>query len=242
MTSHLEEETRRECAWCGDPIAPRMRKGTRSCSKACRQSLSRFRVAPAGSVAAKPMRFGYADPPYPKKAKYYGANEVDHVRLLGRLIVGYPDGWAMSTSADAIIPIARIAYEVLGPTRALRELRVAVWNRGARAGKSLRPRNAWEPLIVCGGRPVATSAASSVTDVLTLAGTTRHLSMRTYVVGTKPPGFCEWMFRLLGAQVGDQLDDLFPGSGSVGRAWSLFQRSASRPAARDVAAGRRGAR
>jgi hypothetical protein len=30
------------------------------------------------------------------------------------------------------------------------------------------------------------------------------------------------MFDLLGAQLGDTLDDLYPGSGGVARAWELF--------------------
>jgi hypothetical protein len=30
------------------------------------------------------------------------------------------------------------------------------------------------------------------------------------------------MFLQLGAAVGDELDDLFPGSGAIGRAWALF--------------------
>jgi hypothetical protein len=38
--------------------------------------------------------------------------------------------------------------------------------------------------------------------------------------GRKPIAFCVWMFQLLGAQPGDTLDDLFPGTGGVGRAWN----------------------
>jgi hypothetical protein len=34
--------------------------------------------------------------------------------------------------------------------------------------------------------------------------------------------FCRWLFGLLGAAPGDQLDDLFPGSGAVTRAWAVF--------------------
>jgi len=42
------------------------------------------------------------------------------------------------------------------------------------------------------------------------------------VIGSKPAVFCRWMFDLLGAQAGDQLEDLFPGSGGVTRAWESF--------------------
>jgi hypothetical protein len=40
------------------------------------------------------------------------------------------------------------------------------------------------------------------------------------VVGAKPAAVCAWIFALLGAAPGDTLDDLFPGSGAVGRAWA----------------------
>ena len=42
------------------------------------------------------------------------------------------------------------------------------------------------------------------------------------VIGTKPAAFCRWIFTLLGAASGDSLDDLFPGSGAVSRAWAAF--------------------
>lgn len=38
----------------------------------------------------------------------------------------------------------------------------------------------------------------------------------------KPPEFSVWMFRLLGARRGDELVDLFPGSGAVTRAWERY--------------------
>jgi hypothetical protein len=42
------------------------------------------------------------------------------------------------------------------------------------------------------------------------------------VIGMKPPAFCAWVFDLLGAAPGDSLDDLFPGSGMVGRSWLWY--------------------
>lgn len=41
-------------------------------------------------------------------------------------------------------------------------------------------------------------------------------------LGRKPREFCRWFFDLLGAQRGDTLDDLFPGSGAVTAAWEEF--------------------
>ncbi len=44
------------------------------------------------------------------------------------------------------------------------------------------------------------------------------------MIGAKPAAFCRWVFDLLGARPGDHLDDLFPGSGGVTRAWKGFNR------------------
>ena len=42
------------------------------------------------------------------------------------------------------------------------------------------------------------------------------------VIGAKPAAVCRWIFDLLGAASGDTLDDLFPGSGAVTRAWAAY--------------------
>lgn len=42
------------------------------------------------------------------------------------------------------------------------------------------------------------------------------------VVGAKPPAFARWVFELLGAAPGDHLDDLYPGSGGITRAWAIY--------------------
>ena len=59
---------------------------------------------------------------------------------------------------------------------------------------------------------------------------------------TKPAAVCRWIFTLLGAAPGDSLDDLFPSSGAVSRAWDAYtgqhpscqaRADASSPAASD---------
>ena len=49
------------------------------------------------------------------------------------------------------------------------------------------------------------------------------------MIGAKPAAVCRWIFNLLGAAPGDMLDDLFPGSGTVGRAWAAFTGSPESP-------------
>jgi len=159
------------------------------------------------------MRFGYADPPYPGLAgRYYDAPEVDHVKLVARLVAGYPDGWALSTSAEALAEVLPLCPP---------GTRIAAWVRGARNGLARTARSAWEPLLVAGGRTRRICTTDDgLADVLIWGG--RQHSHPDALVGMKPAAFCEWMFRLLGAAAGDTLDDLYPGSGAIGRAWALY--------------------
>ncbi len=181
------------------------------------------------------MRFAYADPPYPGLArKYYKADprcaEVDHVELIFRLRRDFPDGWALSTSAAALQDVIALCPP---------GTRTCPWIRGARRGKAWRPRNAWEPLLVFGGRPRQIGVAEGLSDVLLGGGHQR--SHPGALVGMKPAAFAEWMFRQLGASLGDELVDLFPGSGAIGRAWQLYTSPApaGRKASRLAGAARR---
>lgn len=212
----------RACEWCGSPIVGRRRDAT-TCSNACRHARWRFRVAgaPAGATGG-PCAFAYADPPYPGLARrYYGCEEVDHGELIARLCRDYPDGWALSTSADAL----NTPHPKSGAPEGVLALcppgaRICPWVRGSRPGVSYRARVAWEPLIVVGGRQRRLSVAEDLDDVLLWGG--RQHSHPGALVGMKSAAFCEWMFRLLGAERQDTLDDLFPGSGAVTRAWGLY--------------------
>ena len=161
----------RQCAWCLGSLPETMRSDARFCSQSCRQAAHRFRraVVPAavpggrdGSPraqgdasrgSARRMRFAYADPPYPGNAvRYYGdhsdfAGEVDHEALLEALDDGYPDGWALSTSSQALPSLLAMASRRPG-----RPLRIAAWFRGERPTASRAPLGAWEPVVVAGGR------------------------------------------------------------------------------------------
>lgn len=211
------------CAWCRRPIPAGKRRDARTCRKACRQSHWRFarhrpRSASTRDASSRDgsARLAYADPPYPGKAFLYRdhpdyAGEVDHRALLEQL-QGY-DGWALSTSSEGlrlVIPLC----EALGLN-----YRVASWHRGPRKVRSLSPWQAWEPIVYQSARPVA---RAGVADAFAYAARPR-LSDPDRVIGAKPAPFIFWVFELLGARPGDDLDDLFPGSGGVARAWALFQ-------------------
>lgn len=212
-------EQRRVCGWCGGDIPAGARIDSITCSRKCRQS--RFRFLARGlsrAPADEPARFAYADPPYPGTAsKYYKdeptfAGEVNHAELVERLCSGGYDGWALSTSARALRDVLQLC-----PPGA----RVCPWVKPIGASpNTYGPHNCWEPLIVVGGRFLR----GGVRDWL------RAQPARGggELPGRKPASFCAWLFDLLGMQPGDELDDLFPGTGIVLRAWrvaSLASRS-----------------
>lgn len=269
MTSEIA--ARAACAWCGDPIPESVRRDAICCSKRCRQARHRFlRAVGTAQAAAQPLRLAYADPPYPgRSARYYRdhpdfAGEVDHADLIASLATY--DGWALSTSADALRDVLPLCPA---------DVRVAAWHRGERPHRTARgPLSAWEPVIYFGGRPAVTAEVSpqvlgdtsrvashdasrpdeddaspqflrdtsspgqrdASTDVpcdRSAPSVTRRIDSLIYsgrarttdpgrVIGTKPAAFCRWVFDLLGAQAGDELVDLFPGSGGVARAWTAF--------------------
>jgi hypothetical protein len=169
------------------------------------------------------MRFCYADPPYPGQAKrLYGdhpdyAGEVDHGELIGRLVDEYPDGWALSTGAKWLREVL-----LLCPV----EVRVLSWVKTDAPPFTLRVQYSWEPVILCGGRPYE-GGPRTVRDSLVVPscgamGSGVHRDGPGHLVGRKPPKFCRWVFACLGAEPGDELDDLFPGSGAVMREWRAY--------------------
>lgn len=212
----------RKCEWCKGPIPAHARADARTCKKSCRQMLARFRVAPAdGAAGATPIHFGFMDPPYPGLAdRYYSDDErcaeVDHEQLIADARDRFPDAWALCSSSDALEDLMVLCRKVLGP----RQVRVAVWNKGPRSGVSWRARDAYEIVIIYGGRPFRLEPLDKLENVLSWGG--RQHGHPDALVGMKPAAFCEWVFRQVGALAGDYMTDVFPGSGAVMRAWREF--------------------
>lgn len=242
MKAPLVDE-RGPCAWCSGPIPDDARRDAVTCSQRCRQARHRFGRA-AGRAAAstgRRRRLAYADPPYPGLAWYYRghpdyAGEVDHGELIRRLSTY--DGWALSTSAAALPAVLALCPP---------GVRVAAWHRGERPARSWRPLNAWEPVVYAGARRVDPATLDGRRVDSLVCGVAPLTTLPGRVVGTKPAAFSRWLFDLLGAQRGDVFDDLYPGSGAVGRAWlaytagagELVERDPSPRAGRDSSAGTR---
>ena len=155
------------------------------------------------------MRLAYADPPYPGRAHLYRdhpdyAGEVDHAALVERL-VGY-DGWALSTSAAALREILPLCPP---------DARVLAWTKHT-------VTVSWEPVIVRSARPIPHPGGPRDWIQEEPEAFQWRAKPDSYVIGQKPERFCRWLFEWLGAEPGDSLDDLFPGSGAVSRAWNLW--------------------
>lgn len=230
----MPERARADAVYCGVVCRKRAWRFQRAVPAGGREA---GRVPAAGRQDASPrspgpLRLAYADPPYPGKAGYYKdqptyGGEVDHASLVDRLMAEAPDGWALSTSAAALQHVLGLCPD---------GTRVASWHRRVRYTRSAWALSSWEPLLVYGGRPLPTDRTQDLLDVLEtadvelslqeledfLAYRGRYGSFPGALVGMKPPEFAVWMFRLLGAGPGDDLLDLFPGSGAVARAWDLY--------------------
>jgi hypothetical protein len=197
----------RRCASCRKVIKWSRRQ--RYCGDRCRLHDRR----------AGPRRFAYADPPYPGNAeRLYGdhpdyGGEVDHAELIAELERNFPDGWALSTGALNLRYVLPLCPE---------DVRVGAW---VKPMTTLRPTVAvqygWEPVIFRGGRPRMREADPYVVDWLA-ASPPQHRQIAGGLIGMKPREFCFWVFDMLGARPGDELEDLFPGSGAVAEAWRSF--------------------
>ena len=154
------------------------------------------------------MRVAYADPPYEGCAHYYDEREVDHPALIARLIVEFPDGWALSCKTNSVRALYPLCPE---------DTRLCAWVKGWASYKpGVHPAYAWEPVLVRGGRKPS-RAQATVRDWLRA-----HPTTRKEFTGRKPEAFSLWIFGLLGLQSGDELVDLYPGSGAVGRTWERY--------------------
>jgi hypothetical protein len=162
------------------------------------------------------MKFAYADPPYIGQAKkHYGressyGGEVDQKALIERLCREYPDGWALSSSSSALKKILSYCPD---------DVRVMAWVKPFASFKpGVNPAYAWEPVIIRGGRRRGRELPT-VRDWVSA-----NITLKKGLCGVKPPAFSKWVFEVLGMMSGDELADIFPGSGAVSTAWNEYRK------------------
>jgi hypothetical protein len=153
------------------------------------------------------VNFAYADPPYLGQGTRYGFPEWDtvaaHQDLISRLVREYPDGWALSCSTPSLCDLLPLCP---------RDVRVAAWVKPFASFKpGVNPAYAWEPVLFRGGRK-RDRRQPTVRD-----WHSENITLKRGLVGAKPPAFGAWIVALLGATIGDTIDDLFPGTGAVSR-------------------------
>jgi hypothetical protein len=173
----------------------------------------------------RPLRIAYADPPYFGFAKeFYGRHHREagvydtidgHARLVDRLCGEFPDGWALSLHSPSLRHILPLCPA---------DCRVGAWVKPFASFKpGVAVAFAWEPVIFRGGRP-RPRTEPTIRDWVAC-----NVTLRAGLAGAKPPGFCLWLFAVLGLEPGDEFVDLFPGTRAVSRAWRRFRRGESWP-------------
>jgi hypothetical protein len=161
------------------------------------------------------MKIGYADPPYIGCAHLYPENrEVDHAELIERLQFDY-DGWVLHAAATPR------SMAVLAPLVEATGARWMSWVKGFAAfKKNVSVAYAWEPVIV---KPVRKPVVTH--RVVMRDWIQESITLKKGLTGAKPEKVCHWAFEMLGASPGDELYDLYPGTGAVSAAWETWKRS-----------------
>lgn len=160
------------------------------------------------------MNVAYADPPYLGCCALYGHDHGDdgrcwndvetHQALIERLCGGWPDGWALSLSTPSLLALLPLCPD---------DVRVAAWVKPFAVFKpNVNPAYAWEPVIWRGGRSHRSREEPTVRDWF--GG---NITLKRGLTGAKSEGFVLWLFDLLGVQEHDEVTDLYPGTGVVGR-------------------------
>jgi hypothetical protein len=140
--------------------------------------------------------------------KYPEKSEVDHIELIGHLASEYSDGWALSLHTPSLRYILSLCPS---------DIRVMAWVKPFAVYKpGVGVAYAWEPVIVHGGRK-RTRNQPTIKDWVSA-----NITLRKGLVGAKPENFALWLCEVFNAREGDTLDDLFPGTGIVGRCWERF--------------------
>jgi hypothetical protein len=162
------------------------------------------------------MKIAYADPPYPGCAHLYRdhpdyAGEIDHRALVVHL--GEFDGWVLHTHISGLRMMER--ERILPETG----VRICQWVKPFAAFKrNVSVAYAYEPVIIKAARKPVVTQRAVMRDWIA-----ESITLQRGLTGAKPEKVCHWAFELVGAELGDELHDLFPGTGAVTRAWETWR-------------------
>ncbi len=207
----------RTCAMCPKILPPGKQ---RHCGRKCRQASYRARLLHRYEMAAlNPMHMAYADPHYlltaRKRYPDHPLGEVDQAALIKSLC--HYDGWALSCS-KASLPILRplcdrieaeIAQKLGKRSQGVTE---CYWFKNVAPSPRTRGIHCLtEAVLVKPGRMLRPGVPDFIQCQPARGGGD--------LCGRKPLKFCHWLFDLLRLLPGDELVDVFPGTGIVGKTW-----------------------
>jgi hypothetical protein len=76
---------------------------------------------------------------------------------------------------------------------------------------NVNPAYAWEPVLFWRGRKRGRNVPTTVDWIAC------PITLQKGIVGAKPEAFCHWILDLLGFEPEDEIVDLYPGTGVMGR-------------------------
>jgi hypothetical protein len=181
------------------------------------------------------MKLCIADPPYLGRAvRHYGINgraygrgkgksdthpeahiwddPETHKKLIYELQNNF-EGWAIAMSVHSLS-----TYLEIIETQSENGIRVCVWHKPNAIPSGSRIINHWEPVLIKVPKDrKGRTKGQMTTDVLTAN------APRIGFSGSKPKEWTYWVLDLLGYQEGDEVVDLFHGSGAVTQAISQMR-------------------
>jgi hypothetical protein len=172
---------------------------------------------PALDPLTESRRFAYADPPYIGQAQRHYRNhpdydgEVDHAALIARLESDY-DGWALSLSMKSLPQLMKLCPD---------DVLTMAWVKPMSPPLGDHRMYSWEPVIM---RPLRRPRDVIGCHLILSPPSVMYAGVKPgHVIGEKPEGFARWVFNAAGLEPTDELHDLFPGSGAIGRAWDRWR-------------------
>lgn len=164
------------------------------------------------------MKVAYADPPYLGCCGLYKHrhdngcwDDIETYQwLLQRLQNEFPDGWALSASSPSLRSLLPLCPS---------DVRIGAWVKSFGAFKrGVRPAYMWEPVIFRGGRNPSNGYRHDPPELNGKQTTPKDFIMESITLkkgltGAKPEKVCRWILDLLNVKAGDEVVDLFVGTG-----------------------------
>ena len=185
-------------------------------------------------AAMNNLKLAIADPPYLGRANRwygdgcgdgYGIGRADshpdakkwddpqaHVQLVHDLNNNF-DSWAIAMTVHSLS-----TYLSVIDTDSRNGIRVMSWIKPAAVTSGSRVTNSWEPVIVkIAKERRGWNNGVHIKDYLSAA------PMRSGFIGAKPEAWTHWVLDAMGYTEGDELTDIFAGSGAVTHALNTYR-------------------